>query len=132
MANKRIKDISTASSAFASDDFLVTDSATSGTRKITKDSLISQVSAGVSGDYLEESNNLSDVASTSTAKLNLEIPDIGSEPNQSPLNLHLGSMAYQDSNGVSLSTLKITDLPTSLPSESGTVWNDSGTLKIVS
>ena len=96
MANKRIKDISTASTSFASDDFLVTDSATSGTRKMTKDNLISQVSAGVSGDYLEESNNLSDVASTSTAMENLKIPSIGSEPNQSPLNLHLGSMAYKN------------------------------------
>ncbi len=96
MANKRIKDISTASTSFASDDFVITDSATSGTRKMTKDNLISQISSGVSGDYLEESNNLSDVASKDTAKLNLEIPDIGSEPNQSPLNLHLGSMAYQD------------------------------------
>jgi len=96
MANKRIKDISTASTSFASDDFVITDSATSGTRKMTKDNLISQVSAGVSGDYLEESNNLSDVASTSTAMENLKIPSIGSEPNQSPLNLHLGSMAYKD------------------------------------
>jgi hypothetical protein len=50
---------------------------------------------GTNGDLLA-ANNLSDVASKDTAKLNLEIPDIGSEPNQSPLNLHLGSMAYKD------------------------------------
>ena len=96
MANKRIKDITTASSAFASDDFLVTDSATSGTRKITKDNLIAQVSAGVSGDYLEESNNLSDVASKDTAKLNLEVPDIGSGANEVSLNGMLNSGAWLD------------------------------------
>ncbi len=96
MANKRIKDISTASTSFASDDFLVTDSATSGTRKMTKDSLISQVSAGVSGDYLEESNNLSDVASTSTAMENLKIPSIGLQANQVPLSGMLNSGAWLD------------------------------------
>lgn len=96
MANKRIKDISTASTSFASDDFVITDSATSGTRKMTKDNLISQVSAGVSGDYLEESNNLSDVASKDTAKLNLEIPDIGLQPNQVPLSGMLNSGAWLD------------------------------------
>ncbi|BAQ84344.1 putative uncharacterized domain protein [uncultured Mediterranean phage uvMED] len=191
MANKRIKDISTASTSFASDDFVITDSATSGTRKMTKDNLISQVSAGVSGDYLEESNNLSDVASTSTAMENLKIPSIGSEPHQSPLNLHLGSMAYLDSAAPNVGTLHsdglarmsntggdvalwaestnanvmivnvigaspnyifdvrdddvskfridgngnvvIGSIPTSASGlASGTVWSDSGTLKIVS
>lgn len=96
MANKRIKDISTASTSFASDDFVITDSATSGTRKMTKDNLISQVSAGVSGDYLEESNNLSDVASKDTAKLNLEVPDIGSGANEVSLNGMLNSGAWLD------------------------------------
>jgi hypothetical protein len=96
MANKRIKDISTASTAFASDDFVITDSATSGTRKMTKDNLISQVSAGVSGDYLEESNNLSDVASKDTSKLNLEVPDIGLQANQVPLSGMLNSGAWLD------------------------------------
>jgi len=96
MANKRIKDISTASTSFASDDFVITDSATSGTRKMTKDNLISQVSAGVSGDYLEESNNLSDVASKDTAKLNLEIGNIGTGANDIPLNGFLNSGAWLD------------------------------------
>jgi len=32
----------------------------------------------------------------SGAQTELKIPSIGSEPNQSPLNLHLGSMAYKD------------------------------------
>jgi len=96
MANKRIKDISTASTSFASDDFVITDSATSGTRKMTKDNLISQVSAGVSGDYLEESNNLSEVASKDTAKLNLEIGNIGTGANDIPLNGFLNSGAWLD------------------------------------
>jgi len=96
MANKRIKDISTASTSFASDDFVITDSATSGTRKMTKDNLISQVSAGVSGDYLEESNNLSDVASKDTAKLNLEVPNVGTAANEVSLNGMLNSGAWLD------------------------------------
>jgi len=96
MANKRIKDISTASTSFASDDFVITDSATSGTRKMTKDNLISQVSAGVSGDYLEESNNLSDVASKDTAKLNLEVPNVGTAANEVSVNGMLNSGAWLD------------------------------------
>ena len=96
MANKRIKDITTASTSFASDDFVITDSATSGTRKMTKDNLISQVSAGVSGDYLEESNNLSDVASKDTAKLNLEVPNVGTAANEVPVNGMLNSGAWLD------------------------------------
>lgn len=106
MANKRIKDISTASTSFASDDFVITDSATSGTRKMTKDNLISQVSAGVSGDYLEESNNLSDVADKNTAKLNLEVPNIGSAANEVSVNGMLGDLAFQSSEGPSVGALK--------------------------
>jgi hypothetical protein len=107
MANKRIKDISTASTSFASDDFVITDSATSGTRKMTKDNLISQVSAGVSGDYLEESNNLSDVASKDTAKLNLEIGNIGTAANEVPVNGMLGDLAFQSSAGVVVDDLTV-------------------------
>ena len=106
MANKRIKDISTESTSFASDDFLVTDSATSGTRKITKDNLISQVSAGVSGDYLEESNNLSDVASKDTSKLNLEVPNVGTAADEVSVNGMLGDLAFQSSDGVSVGPLQ--------------------------
>jgi len=147
-------------------------------------------SQGGLGDLLA-ANNLDDVASTSTAQENLKIPSIGSEPNQSPLNLHLGSMAYQDSAAPSVGTLHsdgiarmsntggdvalwaestnanvmivnvigaspnyifdvrddgtskfridgngnvvIGNIPTSASGlASGTVWSDSGTLKIVS
>ena len=68
----------------------------------------------------------------SQAQINLEIPDIGLQANQVPLSGQLGDLAFQSSEGASLATLKLTDLPTSAPSESGTVWNDGGTLKIVS
>jgi len=131
MATKRIKDISTTATTFAADDFIALDASSVGTRKMTKGSLISQVSAGVSGDYLEESNNLSDVASKDTAKLNLEVPNVGTAANEVPLNGMLGTLAFQNAEGASIATLKLTDLPTSAPSESGSVWNDSGTLKIV-
>lgn len=86
---------------------------------------------GTTGDLLA-ANNLDDVASTSTAMENLKIPSIGLQANQVPLSGMLGDLAFQSSEGTSLSTLKLTDLPTSAPSESGSVWNDSGTLKIVS
>lgn len=89
-------------------------------------------SQGGLGDLLA-ANNLDDVASTSTAMENLKIPDIGLQPNQVPLSGMLGDLAFQSSEGTSLSTLKLTDLPTSSSGlASGSVWNDSGTLKIVS
>ncbi len=106
MATTRIKDITTAASTFSSDDFVAIDGATSGTRKMAKADLISQVSTGVSGTYLEESNNLSDVASKDTSKLNLEVPDVGTAPNEVPLSGQLGSMAFQDSSGVSVEQLE--------------------------
>jgi hypothetical protein len=88
-------------------------------------------SQGGLGDLLA-ANNLDDVASTSTAMENLKIPSVGSGSHQISLNGQLGTLAFQDSEGATLATLKLTDLPTSAPSESGTVWNDGGTLKIVS
>jgi hypothetical protein len=114
MATRRIKDITNTATTFASDDFIALDGATQGTRKMDKDDLIAEVSAGVSGDYLEEANNLSDVASLDTSKLNMEIPDVGTAPNEVPLNGMLGDMAYQSSEGISVAkaeveTLEVTD-----------------------
>jgi hypothetical protein len=106
MATRRIKDITNTATTFASDDFIALDGATQGTRKMDKDDLIAEVSAGVSGDYLEEANNLSDVASLDTSKLNMEIPDVGTAPNEVPLNGQLGSMAYQSSEGISIAKLQ--------------------------
>jgi len=109
MATRRIKDITNTATTFASDDFIALDGSTQGTRKMDKDDLIAEVSAGVSGDYLEEANNLSDVASLDTSKLNLEVPDVGTAPNEVPLNGQLGSMAYQSSEGISVDRLEVTD-----------------------
>jgi len=109
MATTRIKDITTAASTFSSDDFVAIDGATSGTRKMAKADLISEVSSGVSGTYLEESNNLSDVASLDTSKLNMEIPDVGSAGNEVSLNSMLGTMAFQDADGVSVDKLEVAD-----------------------
>ena len=89
-------------------------------------------SQGGLGDLLA-ANNLDDVGSKDTTKLNLEVPDIGSGANELSLNGMLGDLAFQSSEGATLATLKLTDLPTSASGlASGTVWNDSGTLKIVS
>jgi hypothetical protein len=105
MATRRIKEITNTATTFASDDFIALDGTSQGTRKMDKDDLISQVSAGVSGDYLEEANNLSDVASVDTSKLNLEVPDVGTAPNEVPMSGQLGTMAFQDSAGVSVGQL---------------------------
>ena len=109
MATTRIKDITTAATTFSSDDFVAIDGATSGTRKMAKGDLITEVSSGVSGTYLEESNNLSDVASLDTSKLNMEIPDVGTAPNEVPLNGQLGTMAFQSAEAVSVDKLEVTD-----------------------
>ena len=109
MATRRIKEITNTATTFASDDFIALDGTTQGTRKMDKDDLIAEVSAGVSGDYLEEANNLSDVASLDTSKLNMEIPDVGSSANEVSLNGQLGTMAFQDSAGVSVGQLEVTD-----------------------
>ena len=106
MATTRIKDITTAASTFSSDDFVAIDGATLGTRKMAKADLITEVSTGVSGTYLEESNNLSDVASKDTSKLNLEVPDVGTAPNEVPMNGQLGTMAYQSAEAVSVAQLQ--------------------------
>jgi len=88
-------------------------------------------SNGGLGDLLA-ANNLDDVASTSTAQENLKIPSVGSGSHQISLNGQLGTLAFQDANGTSLATLKLTDLPTSASGLSaGEVYNDSGILKIV-
>lgn len=88
-------------------------------------------SNGGLGDLLA-ANNLDDVASKDTAKLNLEIPNVGSSANEVSVNGMLGDLAFQSSEGTSLATLKLTDLPTSASGLSaGEVYNDSGILKIV-
>lgn len=110
MANTRIKDISTAATTLNSDDFIAVDGSTAGTRKMAKADLISEVSSGVSGTYLEESNNLSDVASLDTSKLNMEIPDVGTAPNEVSLNGMLGDMAFQSSDGVSAGTISADEI----------------------
>ena len=65
-------------------------------------------SQGGLGDLLA-ANNLDDVASLDTTKANLEIPDVGTDPSQVPLNQHLGSMAYQSAEGISVARLEVTD-----------------------
>lgn len=146
-------------------------------------------SQGGLGDLLA-ANNLSDVASKDTAKLNLEVPNVGTAANEVPLSGMLGDLAFQSSDGPSVSNLNangqttltndnnlalavqttnkntmtvnvigaspnyifdvrddgtskfridgngnvvIGSIPTSASGlASGTVWSDSGTLKIVS
>jgi len=77
-------------------------------------------------------NILDGKGTVAEGKETLQIPDVGAAANEVPVNGMLGSMAYQDADGATLATLKITNIPTSASGlASGTVWNDSGTLKIV-
>ena len=92
MATKRIKDISTTATTFAADDFIALDASSVGTRKMAKASLITQVGA----NYLEKADNLSDVADKDTAKLNLEVPNVGTAANEVSLNGMLNSGAWLD------------------------------------
>lgn len=41
------------------------------------------------------------------AKTTLEIPDVGTAPNETPLNQHLGSLAYADADSVSVAELQV-------------------------
>ena len=106
MANKRIKDLTQTATTLASDDYVAIDGSSNGTRKIVKSDLVNDISSQVAGTYLDEANNLSDVASLDTSKLNLEVPDVGTAPNEVPLNGMLGSMAFQSSEGISVGTVE--------------------------
>jgi hypothetical protein len=110
MANKRIKDLGTTASTLAADDYVAIDGNANGTRKIVKGDLVNDISTQVAGTYLDEANNLSDVASKDTSKLNLEVPDVGTAPNEVPMNGQLGSMAYQSAEAVSAGTVSADDV----------------------
>ena len=103
MATKRIKDISTTATTFAADDFIALDASSVGTRKMAKASLITQVGA----NYLEKADNLSDVASKDTSKLNLEVPNVGTAANEVSVNGMLGDLAFQSSAGVVVDDLTV-------------------------
>ena len=60
--------------------------------------MISQVSAGVSGDYLEESNNLSDVASAATSRANLEVNSIAQDAEATGTKLVSPSLYFDGTN----------------------------------
>ena len=107
MANKRIKDLGTTATSLASDDFVAVDGSSNGTRKIQKANLVNDISSEIAGTYLDEANNVSDVASKDTSKLNLEVPDVGTGPNEVPLNGQLGSMAYQSADSVAMGKAEI-------------------------
>jgi hypothetical protein len=70
---------------------------------MAKASLITQVGA----NYLEKADNLSDVASKDTAKLNLEVPNVGTAANEVPVNGMLGNLAFQSSAGVIVDDLTV-------------------------
>jgi hypothetical protein len=54
-------------------------------------------------------NILDGVSTIDGAKAAIEIPDVGTSPQEVPLNGMLGSMAYQDADSVSVAKLEVTD-----------------------
>lgn len=54
-------------------------------------------------------NILDGVSTIDGAKAAIEIPDVGTDPSEVPLNQHLGSMAYQSADSVSVAELEVTD-----------------------
>jgi len=55
-------------------------------------------------------NILDGVSTIDGAKTAIEIPDVGTGPSQVPLNQHLGTMAYQSSDGVSVGTVSADEI----------------------
>jgi len=98
MATKRIKDITGSTTTPASDDYVALDGVTNGTRKITADNLL--IAAG--DTYLEEANNLSDVASAATSRTNLDVYSTTEVDDQTytPAAVNDRTNSRQPSNGV--------------------------------
>lgn len=103
MSNIRIKDLSTEATSLGTDDFIPVDGNTSGTRKISKENL----------------------------GTTLEIPEVGSQPNQTPLNLHLGSLAYADADSVSVAELQVESTTGTGTTEALTVTDGTDTKFLV-
>lgn len=84
MANTRIKDISTAASSVAADDYLALDGATSGTRKITKENLSSSLDFMATGDVNDRSNSRGPVAGVNLGRYGYLAPG-SAYPGTNPL-----------------------------------------------
>jgi len=66
------------------------------------------------------------------AKGNLQIPDVGSSPDEVSLNGMLGSMAFQSAEGISVGTVEITDKIdlSGAPTQQLEVYGDAPTLRV--
>jgi hypothetical protein len=131
MANKRIKDLTQTATTLANDDYVAIDGSSNGTRKIVKGDLVNDISSQVAGTYLDEANNLSDVASLDTSKLNLEVPDVGTAPNEVPLNGMLGDMAYQSAEGISVARAEVESTTGTATTQALTVTDGTDTKFLV-
>lgn len=87
-------------------------------------------SQGGLGDLLA-ANNLDDVASLDTTKANLEIPDVGTAPDETPLNQHLGSLAYQSADSVSVAELEVESTTGTATTQALTVTDGTDTNFVV-
>lgn len=108
MANTRIKDLSNTATNVASDAFIAIDGSANGTEKISRDNLRQDTADALAAS--PSTYNLAPLTSGSVdvdkggtgsttvagAKLNLEVPDVGTAANEVPLNGMLNSGAWLD------------------------------------
>jgi len=76
-------------------------------------------------------NILDGVSTIDGAKTAIEIPDVGTGPSQVPLNQHLGTMAYQSSDGVSVAKAEIESTTGTATTQALTVTDGSSTKFVV-
>lgn len=65
------------------------------------------------------------------AKTTLEIPDVGTAPNETPLNQHLGSLAYADADSVSVDKLEVESTTGTTTTQALTVTDGTDTKFLV-
>lgn len=118
MANTRIKDLTNTAVTVPSDAYVAIDGSANGTAKISRDDLRQDTADAIAA--APSTYNLAPLTSGSVdvdkggtgsttvagAKTNLEVPDVGTAANEVSVNGMLGDLAFQSSDGPSVSNLK--------------------------
>ena len=114
MSDKKISQLDAASALGGSEPIAVVQSG--GTKRTTPDAIATRTSdvLGLGTMATQDSDSVSisggDVDATSLKEGNVDVvvqTDIGTDPNQVPLNQYLGNLAYQNSNAVVLSPVAL-------------------------
>ena len=119
MANTRIKDLTNTAVTVPSDAYVAIDGSANGTAKISRDDLRQDTADAIAA--APSTYNLAPLTSGSVdvdkggtgsttlagAKLNLEVPNVGTAANEVPVNGMLGDLAFQSSAGVVVDDLTV-------------------------